>query len=219
MNPNIEVSQPSSPALSSIPNISPQPSSSPGIVEQAQSTVQTATSGTNWGKILLYGGIIIFLAFLGFNIFNYLSNVTQTLTDILQPILSVLGKGVSRTVGTTVKVGAEGTKGIIDATSGTITGGLSRLEGRLDDKQQNKIDSKSPDTDSVQPKNRRRPRKGPEPDEAGSRTQRGTHKSGYCYIGEDRGFRSCIRVNEGDECMSGDIFPTRDLCINPSLRE
>lgn len=219
MNPNIEVSQPSSPVLSSIPKFSPQPSSSPGIVEQTQSTVQTATSGTNWGKVLLYGGIIIFLAFLGFNVFNYLSNATQTLTDILQPIMSVLGKGVSRTVGTTVKVGAEGTKGIIDATSGTIEGGLSRLEGRLDDKQQNKIDSKSPDDGSTRPKNRRRPKKGPEPDEAGSRTQRGKHKSGYCYIGEDRGFRSCIRVKEGDECMSGDIFPTRDLCINPSLRE
>jgi hypothetical protein len=43
-------------------------------------------------------------------------------------------------------------------------------------------------------------------------------KSGWCYIGEDRGFRSCINVGENDTCMSGDIFPTSDICVNPNLR-
>ena len=43
-------------------------------------------------------------------------------------------------------------------------------------------------------------------------------QSGFCYIGEDRGFRSCISVGEGDTCMSGDIFPSHALCINPKLR-
>jgi hypothetical protein len=45
-----------------------------------------------------------------------------------------------------------------------------------------------------------------------------SNKSGWCYIGEDRGFRSCIRVGENDTCMSGDIFPTSDICVNPNLR-
>ena len=59
----------------------------------------------------------------------------------------------------------------------------------------------------------------PEPDESGSSTQmtrRG--KAGFCYIGEDRGIRSCIQVGENDQCMSGDIFPTRQVCVNPNLR-
>ena len=43
-------------------------------------------------------------------------------------------------------------------------------------------------------------------------------QSGFCYIGEDRGFRSCISVGSGDTCMSGDIFPTQAVCINPKLR-
>jgi hypothetical protein len=41
---------------------------------------------------------------------------------------------------------------------------------------------------------------------------------GYCYIGTDRGIRSCIDVKPGDRCMSGKIFPRRDICVNPSLR-
>ncbi len=43
-------------------------------------------------------------------------------------------------------------------------------------------------------------------------------KSGWCFIGEDRGFRSCIDVGENDRCMSGDIFPTSEICVNPNLR-
>jgi hypothetical protein len=46
-----------------------------------------------------------------------------------------------------------------------------------------------------------------------------TSKAGFCYIGEDRGFRSCIDVGAGDVCMSGDIFPTEAICINPKLRQ
>jgi len=55
-------------------------------------------------------------------------------------------------------------------------------------------------------------------DDATSSTQIPRSKSGYCYIGEDRGFRSCIEVSQDMKCMSGDIFPTMDVCINPRLR-
>ena len=43
-------------------------------------------------------------------------------------------------------------------------------------------------------------------------------EQGYCYIGTDRGIRSCIDVSAGDKCMSGKIFPRMDICVNPSLR-
>jgi hypothetical protein len=44
-------------------------------------------------------------------------------------------------------------------------------------------------------------------------------KSGWCYIGEERGFRTCLEVGKNDNCMSGDIFPSKDICVNPSLRQ
>jgi hypothetical protein len=58
----------------------------------------------------------------------------------------------------------------------------------------------------------------PRADDATSSTQIPRTKSGYCYIGEDRGFRSCIEVTKDMKCMSGDIFPTRAVCVNPRLR-
>jgi hypothetical protein len=57
-----------------------------------------------------------------------------------------------------------------------------------------------------------------EADESTSKIQSGGNKSGWCYIGEDRGFRSCVQVGQQDTCMSGDIFPSQDICVNPSLR-
>ena len=58
----------------------------------------------------------------------------------------------------------------------------------------------------------------PVADDATSSMQIPRTKSGYCYIGEDRGFRSCIEVTKDMKCMSGDIFPTRAVCVNPRLR-
>ena len=55
-------------------------------------------------------------------------------------------------------------------------------------------------------------------DDSSSSIQKGTSKAGFCYIGEDRGFRTCEEVGVNDTCMSGDIFPTRDVCVNPMLR-
>ena len=45
-----------------------------------------------------------------------------------------------------------------------------------------------------------------------------TVKGGYCYIGTDRTYRSCVKINPGDVCMSNQIYPTKDICINPNLR-
>ena len=57
-------------------------------------------------------------------------------------------------------------------------------------------------------------------DEAVSLIQNGgiTGKQGWCYVGEDRGFRSCVEVGTAHECMSGDLFPSKDVCVNPNLR-
>jgi len=57
-------------------------------------------------------------------------------------------------------------------------------------------------------------------DEATSciQSNKSTNKSGWCYIGEDQGYRSCIQVGDNDTCMSGDIFPSQEICVNPKLR-
>ena len=48
--------------------------------------------------------------------------------------------------------------------------------------------------------------------------QSNSNEHGYCYIGTQSNVRNCAKVTSKNKCMSGDIFPTMDLCINPTLR-
>lgn len=56
----------------------------------------------------------------------------------------------------------------------------------------------------------------PEPDNSMSTIQSG--KSGWCFIGEDQGIRTCAEIGVNDGCMSGDVFPNQSICMNPKLR-
>jgi hypothetical protein len=54
-------------------------------------------------------------------------------------------------------------------------------------------------------------------DDASSSIQ-SINKSKWCFIGEEKGVRNCVLLNDAQKCMSGDIFPSRDICINPKIR-
>ena len=43
-------------------------------------------------------------------------------------------------------------------------------------------------------------------------------KEGWCFIGKDRGFRSCLPVGKRDMCLSENVYPTREICVHPALR-
>jgi hypothetical protein len=55
-------------------------------------------------------------------------------------------------------------------------------------------------------------------DNASSSIQKKSGKTNWCFIGEEDGTRNCAALNKGQECMSGNIFPSMDICINPNLR-
>jgi hypothetical protein len=184
-------------------------------------------------SLIKWGVVIIILAFLGFNIFSALGNATTGITDLLKPIAALFGYTVGETTKQTVKMSAKGTKEVVDTTAKVIDSGVNTLESGLTGKKQNNKNNKNKKNDKTDP-NRTTTMKAltdaktrtskesstPQADDAGSKTQqsKGSGKSGYCYIGEDRGFRSCIKVNEDDQCLSGQIFSTEDVCINPTTR-
>jgi len=189
------------------------------------STSGETVSGTGFfsGKMLRYALIILILAFLGFNIFSYLGNVTQLFANIFGPIFLTITKFLGIAAGETAKtvtgVAATGIKGGVDVAAGTILTSANVLEKTLTGGySKNNIDNS---LDKALLSEKTKPKLEPTPDETGSGIQssKTSRKSGFCYIGEDRGFRSCVKVNEDDECLSGDIFPTREICINPNLRE
>lgn len=209
-------------------NVGSSPTTMLGTVKDALDTTvektEEVSSGLPWDSIIRYGLIILILAFLGFNLFTFLGGATDKAKGVLGPLLSFFGYGAGETVKQTTNVAAEGAKVAVDVAAGTIDDAVTLMEKAVGAKEAkfNRIDDNDTSTqDALNKAVKKQTANIPEPDEAGSATQQGKAppKSGYCYIGEDRGFRSCIKVGEGDKCMSGDIFPSKEICINPSLRE
>ena len=175
--------------------------------------------------------IILVLAFLGFNIFVYLAKGTDQLNSIFSSIINMFSGIFGNTVGQVVDVSAEGAKAVVNTGAGAADAGLTGIQQITPNKASSSVSSvpvtkNQPDVMSNNSLNKalntsqssQSPNNDYQADEASSNIQSGPPKSGWCYIGEDRGFRTCAEVGPNDKCISGDIFPSQDLCVNPSLR-
>ena len=188
--------------------------------------------------------VILILAFLGFNVFVYLAKGTQDISNIFGPIVAKIAGLFAAVTGQVTNVSAEGAKQVVNVSASTATTGLSAVQdvskGNLPntgtgtgnaattlktqavqatmqqpDIMANNTLNKSLNTAQGQ---QQQGSNDYEADESSSNIQGGVPKAGWCYIGEDRGFRSCAKVGVNDTCMSGDIFPSHEICVNPSLR-
>jgi hypothetical protein len=171
--------------------------------------------------------IILILAFLGFNIFVYLAKGTEDIANFFAPLTEKLFGASASVAGQTVDVAAEGAKAVVSGTATTVNTGLSAVQDITPNNATSSIKSQPIQGQSTS-----------RPSDSGlnkalnssqeqnmdyqaleaSSSVHSAGKSGWCFVGEDRGFRSCALVNEDDKCMSGDIFPSQELCINPNLR-
>ena len=180
-----------------------------------------------WRAFLLF----LYFIFLFFP-FALMSPFVLILFSFFAPLLTKMGGLFGMVTGQVLDVSAEGAKAVVNTTAGAVDTGLTAVQNVTPNNakssvpavpvsQQNQQDIMSQNTlnkalnssQSQQPNNNDY-----EADDATSNIQGGAPKPGWCYIGEDRGFRTCAQVGVNDKCMSGDIFPTQDICMNPNLR-
>ena len=163
-----------------------------------------------WYPFFKLSLVLVLLAILGLNVFNYLAKTTDILVDATEDVVGktagVLADVSEKTIKTadvgakaTVDVVAGATKSAINVSSGVLAGGINELGNVLDTRS-------SSDNQTV-----------PSADETDSKIQHSL-KTGFCYIGMDRGVRSCLEVGRNDMCMSDKVYPTMEVCINPNLR-
>lgn len=150
------------------------------------------TQPFDWTSVIRYTMIIIVLAFLGINLFTILGKTALV---------------AGNTAKQTINVSAKGTNSIVDVASGVANNSINVASDLvenganiLQNKPQENIYTELKNINVVEP----------EPIE--------NNRSGYCYIGKDDGLRVCTSVSDTDKCMSGDVFPSLDICVNPALR-
>ena len=168
----------------------------PDIMKEVTPDYSKASPNTPENDIYIYIKILlglIILAILGYNILNYLADGTDILTDFLKKV----GLGIEHS-----------TKKIVKTTLPPLKKNKLKKQSNediyneeLDDELQKDIDKNSVNpakkvNDVLPTKNN-------------NSIIKAATKKGYCYVGTDRTYRSCVKVEDYDKCMSGQIFPTK----------
>jgi len=186
---------------------------SPASISERASSVVSTPSNNNGGMDIIR--IILIIAITGFLAYNLYLYFTQG-TDVLGKYFGIGITGVAEGTETVVDTVAEGTKDTVSLAQNVTDKGLDavaeggeaikeRAESPIERKQDEEI-KKEEEGENV------------DTESSFASSLKKTVKGGYCYIGTDRTFRSCVKVDPGDVCMSNKIFPTKDICINPNLR-
>jgi len=183
--------------------------------------------------------IILLLALIGINVFVYLAKgtdfVATVVNDIFAPILKLFGYTTLETTKQTIQTSATGAKAGINIVSNNTVDAIGAGEqvvaqapqGQMAASsqqgtplQQSQGQSSIDEEDSLEKALENASstvNQGPSPDDSRSVFQ-SNGKAGWCFIGQDQGIRTCSEVGVNDICMSGDIFPSQEICMNPSLR-
>ena len=174
---------------------------------------------SNKNLIIIVLVSLLFLSILGINILSIFGNAIQGISNIFGPlVLNILGF-FGYTTGTIIDKGADVTSDVakagIDIAEGTLhsVGDLLKNTGNLTDtKYKTNLDNalNSAPTPKVEPPQ-------PTPGENPIQKSIASGKTNWCLVGEYLGRRGCIEIGENDKCLSGQVYPSNAICLNPSI--
>jgi hypothetical protein len=162
---------------------------------------------------MIYGAIIVIILLLLSLLFFYKDVVINYLNNMFpkdNETIKAAKNAEIHSATTTSKV--ETTSAKVDATSAKVDSTSEKIDN-LDKKIDNLINTKTCDVKDSGVNKLNTKLNNMSPDKKSTLSE-----NAYCYIGYDNGQRECMEAYAGDICMSGEIFPSLDICINPKLR-
>lgn len=166
--------------------------------------------------------VLLLLSFLGINILDIFSNIIKIFVRLFGPIvnqiLSLLGYTTGSVLNVSADVIGDTSKAAIDIAEGTVqnVGNLliKASKTSIDKNTKTQLDnvlsnSSTQTTNNVEQDIPENPIQNPI----------SSSKNSWCYIGEYEKKRSCIAMNEHDKCMSGQVFPEQQICLNPTNQQ
>ena len=188
--------------------------------QEFESPQISESGGSFKNVIIIVLTVILILSLLGINIFIIFGNGLQKLIDIFNPVvskaLSDLGYASGTVIDKSSDVLADASKVGIDIAHGTLDSVgelLIKASGQAPGTGKN-IDIAINQPPTVAPNQ-------PNPDASTSPIQSAasSSKNKWCLVGEYNGARGCVSVTEQDKCMSGQVFPTQQMCLNPTMTQ
>lgn len=202
-------------------------------VAAAAPTTQIFSDSRNIVIIVLL--VIILFTFIGINILTELGQATEKLNDMLSPLISgilgLFGYTTGSVINKSADVAGTAARFGLDVAQGAVqdVGGLLKHTSTpyVNDFTKNALDSVfTPQNDMSYvgkykvglPQQQQPPQQQPEPDTTENPIQKPitANKPSWCLVGEFKGSRGCVEVQDQSKCLSGQIFPSQKQCLNPT---
>jgi hypothetical protein len=204
----------------------------PSVTEPTIVPVPTGEMNMFSGKnmVIVMLTVLLVLSFLGINLLASMGNLLQTISNVFGPlftqILSVFGYTAGTVIDKSTDVVTDVAKSGIDLAGDTIQSAAELLKdasrGNVAVDAVNQLDNsfkygKSSSLDSAI-NNSKPGMNQPVPDASVDPIQKPitAGKVNWCLVGEYQGKRGCIEVDDDSKCMSGQVFPTQNMCLNPT---
>ena len=163
----------------------------------------SSSGPTDWKNILIIILLILVIfSYFGVQLLNLFGDHLEKLMDYLRPIfgsfLKLLGYSAGTVVNKTADVTADVAKAGIDVAEGTVQNVGNLMIGE----------------DAIGKGPKKRSLNEPEADVPEDSIQKSlsSSKTKWCLVGEYQNKRGCIDISESDKCMSGQVFPTKQMC-------
>jgi hypothetical protein len=143
--------------------------------------------------------VLLMSSFLGINLLGIIGNSIMAIFQIIQPLFIQLLSTLGFVTGTVIDKSAE-----VLHTGGNILVGASTpgLNSAINQRPLNSILNSQPSPDSTT-----NPIQNPI----------SSTKASWCLVGEYQGKRGCVSITDADKCLSGQVFPNQQMCLNPTM--
>jgi hypothetical protein len=156
--------------------------------------------------------VLLVLSFLGI---SFVQTIATTVGPYLSGFFSILGYTTGSVIDETADIVGGTAKTGIDITQGAFQdiGNIFKQasQGQVPDEAKSDLDHVL-NVSPISPKPL-----APSQSENPIQKPISANKMNWCLIGEYQERRGCIEVGEQDKCMSGQVFPTQRMCLNPNL--
>jgi hypothetical protein len=177
----------------------------------------TSFSDVNKNIIIIVLCALLILSFAGINLLHILGNFMQYIVNLFGPVVRQLLSLIGYTTGSVIEKTADVATDVATAGVEVAGGTLQSLGNLLKTTGQgySAVGANQPLDSTIN--TGRASKSMPMPSTSTNSIQNpiAASKAGWCLVGEYDGNRGCIEVNDSSKCLSGQIFPTQQLCVNP----
>ena len=192
----------------------------PSATEPTIVPIQTGEVNMFSGKnmVIVVLTVLLVLSFLGINLLASMGNILQTISNIFGPLFTQILSIFGYTAGTVIDKSTDIVTGVaksgIDLTGDTI----QSAAGLLKDASRGNVDTSAVNQLDRTINSSKNGLNHPVPDDSVDPIQKpiAAGKVNWCLVGEYQGKRGCIEVDDDSKCMSGQVFPTQNMCLNPT---